>query len=412
MSLVQEIKNPKTLAYFLDLDASLNSYMISSYFESEGILKLASRVIGPILEQKGITREGIQDFCEKFQKNTHHDDFSTMFTHFAAPPFDLFSNLNQVKNIQEMCTEVNLENYHWITTHKFPGNANVGSFEAFLITLFNKMSNPTKGGDVMFNNKDIIEVKGSSGRLRGQRGYNNGLIPYIQELLTKMGFDLPKDYLSYNITRDTVNVIDQKLIQKEFERLNELGKYKEKLEGKKQRLVDASTNTKTKKYLKAKEQYDKYNAVLPRSIIKLDEEITKLKNDRDNCTLENVSIELAEKSLDDSVDFLVKIFARKYSNADNSEIEDFVRAGLNPDGSFSDTFLLEYFIFEFSYYKFIEDFKYFCLVNLKDETMLIVDSVKKFREFAYDNVITIKSSPSFSDFAGQQGMVFALELKG
>lgn len=407
---VEVINDRKAYDWIRTLNPNIEAYTIQRLVDVQGILETIDNSVGRIMESKGVTKDGVNIFVQEIQKNIKFEDLPHMINLVAAPPFNILSYLNRVVNIQEICHEANFENYKWLTTHKFPGGANVGSFEAFLITLFDKMSNPAKGGDVMFNNKDIIEVKGSGGRLRGQNGINN-VTNYIEELMLKMKYKLPSNYLHFNINKDTISSLQEKIDLKLDELALEERKYKEKLEGKKKRM-DACKNKATKKYKTAKDSYDKYNISTPRSIEILNEDIENLERDQDHCILENISIDLAKDSIDNSVDFFVKIFSRKYNRSDVNEIEKFVKKSLYPDGSFSDIFLLEYFIFEFEYYQFLEEFKYFCLVNLKDDTMLIIDSAEKFREFVYEEIITIKSYPSFSDYAGQQGMVFAVELKG
>jgi len=408
MSLVQEIKNPKTLNYLLGLDASLNDYMISSYFQSTGILEIVSRIVGPILKAKGISDQGIREFSEEFQKNIDPDHFQKWFTYIANPPLDIQDNLNAVTSIFSMCDYAGIYNYEWLTTFTFPGGANVGVFEAFLIVLFQKMSSPLKG-DIMYG-KDLGEVKGSGGRLRGQFGYDNGIISFIDEIIKPLGFG-HKNKLLYNIGKDNWNSIGRKIIDRQIKISAEHKKYRKNLSLKLKRMVDASGNQTTKKYKKAKEAYEKYNSVIPRSITVLREEVSKLEEDQKNCILENVSMKLAEDSIEKSIDLFVRIFSKKYSKANMLHIEKFVKNSLNFDGTFKDVFLSNYLIFEFEYYQQIEEFKHFYLINLKEDIMLIIDSPEKFREFVESGNIVIKSSPSFSEYAGQQGMVFAIDLK-
>jgi len=406
MSLVQEIKNPKTLRYLMTLDSSLHDYMISAYFESNEILEnIISKTIGPILKAKGVNNIGIRNFCEDFQKNIHPDDYQKMFTHIANPPLDISDHLNTMENIFSICDYAGIYNYKWMTTHKFPGGANVGQFEAFLILLFKNMSSPSIG-DVLYNGKYLIEVKGSGGRLRGQFGYDNGIIPFIEEKIKPLGF-FHENKLLYNLN-STINNYKEKIKTVKNKENIEWAKYHQKLSEKKERM-DIITNQTTKKYKNAKEQFDKFYNTTPKSILNLKEEIEKLHINIKECILENVSIHLAKDSIEKSIEFFKDLFSKKYPKANH--IESFIRDNLNEDGTFKDNFLLEYFIFEFEYYQTIESFKYFCIVNLKEDLMLIIDSPQKFKEFVYSGNIKIKSFPSFSESAGSQGMVFSLELK-
>jgi len=411
----EAIQNIKNYWKFRTLFPEIEDYTEHIIIKPEGIIKMLDSSIGPILLSKNITKDGIKDFIKTLYETVEEDEIYPMINLIANPPFELYQNLNKVINFKEKFRGENyIEIYNktldWLATHKFPGGANVGSFEAFLITMFKDMDNSSIG-DVRYNGIDLIEVKGSGGRLRGQYGYNNGIITLIQELMIKLNYELPTNYLHYNIGKDTINSYRSKILWKESEMVTEHRKYNKKLADKKLRMQEASGNKETKKYKNAKEQYEKYKITTPKSYLTLQEDIKKYEQDIKNCALENISKDLAKKSLDDSVDFLLKIFARKYSNSDDSKIEKFIRKGINEDGSFSEKFQKEYFIFEFEYYQFLEKFKYFCLFNLKESLMLIIDSPEKFREFVESGNIVIKSSPSFSEHAGQQGMVFALELK-
>ena len=411
----EAIQNIKNYWKFRTFFPEIEDYTEQIIIKPEGMLKMLDSSIGPILLSKGITKEGISNFVKTLYETVDEDEIYPMINLIASPPFDLYHNLNKIVCIKEKCYEkgLNDKTINWLTTHKFPGGANVGSFEAFLITMFNKMDNPPSG-DVRFNGIDLVEVKGSGGRLRGQYGYTNGIINYIQELVYQFPpntIELPPSYLHYNIGKDTINVIFRKIQDKRLEKSIEEARYKEKLEGKLKRMRGASGNQATKKYKATKDSYEKYKNNIPRSIVTLEEDILKLQENQKNCFLENVSKKLAETSLDYSVNFLVKIFARKYTNAEDAKIEKFIRGGLKIDGTFNSNFLNEYFIFEFEYYQFLEKFKYFCLVNLKEDLMLIIDSPVQFRKFVYSGNIIIKTTPSFSEHAGQQGMVFSIELK-
>jgi len=407
-SLIHQIKNPDTLRYLMMLDTSLNDYMISALFEADGILEIISKTIGPILKFKGVNNQGIRNFCEDFQKNIDTDDYKKMFTLIANPPFELEDYLNKITSISQMAQVVaGIRDYEWITTHTFPGGVNVGQFEAFLILLFKNMSSPSSG-DVMYKGKYLLEVKGSGGRLRGQSGYDNGIVAYIEEQMLQMKYTCPTNKLLYNLGKDTINTYKEKLNIKKEEEDIEWVKYHTKLSEKKIRM-DIITNKETKKYKKAKEQFDNFYETIPKSILNIKEEINKIHINIEECILENISINLAKESIEKSIEFFVKLFSKKYPKANH--IESFVRAGLNQNGTFKDNFLLEYFIFEFEYYQTIESFKYFCVVNLKEDLMLIIDSAQKFREFVYSKNIKIKSYPSFSEYAGTQGMVFSIDLK-
>ncbi len=407
----EPITDHKILDWLRTRNPDLDRHIATTYVEVEGILETIEMSIGPILIAKNITGDGLEGFIRKAQQNVPLGDVSTFINHVATPPFDIQNYLDKVSSISEMCKDEGVNDKNgWLTSHKFPGTPPAGAFEAFMTVMFKDMSNPPSG-DVCYKGKDIVEVKGSGGRLRGQYGYNNGIISYIEELMLQMRYHRPKNKLHYNIGKDTINVIDGKILLKQKEVQREQNNYDEKLEGKRERMDKASKNTATKKYADTKLQYEKYKAATPKSIVNLWAEIDKLREDADNCTLENISMDLAVDSLDKSIEFLSKIFSRKYINSSSEKLERFLRNGLNKNGSFNEFFLREYLIFEYEYYQFLEDFKYFCLANLKEDTMLIITSGEEFRNFVYKNVIKIKSPPSFSDNSGQQGMVFSIDLK-
>ena len=385
-------------------------YFVRIVFDGKIYPDLINNKISNVLLNKNITYESIDNFVTTFTNKVIITDHEIIVDSIINPPFHIVDYKNQVVNLKELLDNKNLKNVDWILNYKFATGVNVGKFEAFIVLFFKHMSKPMKG-DVMYNNIDIIEVKGAGGRLIGQSGYNNGNVEFIKKEMAKLGYSTDINNLHLNINSSNISTITVSIKHKEDKIAIETAKYNERLLDKEKRMNEASSNKQSKKYKNAHKQYNNFKKVLPASISTLNEEIFKLNENIKNCILENISIDLAKQSLNKSIEFLSNIYKRKYINADIAKIEEFLKNSLNSDGSFNNSFAKEYLIFEYYYYQFIEKFKYFCIFNIESNTMLIIDSIEKFREFVYSGNIVIKSYPSFSEHSGQQGMVFSVDVK-
>ena len=388
------------------------NFRTSYEVESLGLYGLVSENVTPILKGKGFQEREISPFVESFLSNVDPEHMIDTFTHIASPPFELLPLVNKITDINEMCKEKNVKNVDWLKDFKFPGGANVGSYEGFIKVLFKDTYDPSTGGDVGFTNskgeEELIEVKGDSGRLRGQHGYTNGMIQNINQLTKKNNVTLPENF-EYKLCKNTITNINTEIESIKKELTKQQDNYNTKLKGKKLRMMAASSNKSTKKYKTAKKAYNKFLKTIPVSVTslykKIDEKVNKI-----NTMLEYISIEIGKKSLRHSIDFWIDLFSKKYPEAEKSKIEKFVKTGLNDDGSFNEHFLKEYFIFEYEYYQQIEEFKYFCLVNLSTNKQLIIDNNESFRKFVESGNICIKFYPNFSSRSGNQGEVFGIEL--
>jgi len=190
------IEGSDTLTKFVKKDPYFLSKIHDVHIRDIDMISFIDHSLSNIFDKKNINKPSQNAFYEKLSsKYANADELINFINLLETQPFDLPDHLNKIENLNEMCNSMNFDNYKWLGNYKFPGGANVGSFEAFLITTFKNMSKPTKAGDVAYKEKYTIEVKGTSGRLMGQHGYKNGLILYLDELLIGMGYQPPTNKL-------------------------------------------------------------------------------------------------------------------------------------------------------------------------------------------------------------------------
>jgi len=409
----------KDLAYLYTLKESINVQRLENgkpLIEEGELFDIIDGSIGDILRAKNIDEKGIEVFLQNFKTHVEEGTVQIMITAIAAPPFMIEDLINKKININDWCKDKKVSNVdNWLGKLVFPSSPPAGNYEALLILFFNDMKNAKNGDVEYFKDGKIItiEVKGESGRIKGQIGYSNGTGERISKLLIEVGLTAAKWGKEYNFKEgkiissleEKILVLEQDIINQEFINLAALVL--------KEKKRDSKTEG-TKGRANAQAIVDNFIANPPKIRV-LKNKIQKVKEDIDNsCFLEKASIELAKEGKEKSVNFFLEIFSAKYDMADPKMIKDFLEVGIKDNGYFTENFFLEYIIFEFAYYmqgKLVpteKEFDLFVMGNNKGD-MLAIDSVEKFREFVEKGYIKY-SMPNFGHKSGTQGEVFSVTL--
>jgi len=393
-NLCNYIKSPDISKYILKLNGNLD---------------LLFKPIISILKNKNIKDEDIKlfkKFC-MFEINTL-DELFLILKKVINPPFNILDTLDKITNIEKICEKEKLKNIEWLLRFKFnPNPPHDGNGEAFINLFFQNISNAIIG-DLLHKTKELLEVKANGGRIMGQTGIKN-ITKYIDELLKKLKYKIPKNKNLYDFKTNTINILERKIKIKKEKLIEEKEKYNFNLLKKKEKMDQASKNKNTKKYKDAEYQYKKYD--ISEKIKSLEKDIKNLNKRKNECILENISINLAKDSIDKSIEFFTKIFLEKYTKSDKNKIIKLFKLNLNDNGSFKESFAKEYLIFSYEYYQFIENFNLFTIINVEGKIILTINSLEMFKKYVYRENIFIKSFPCFGEQKGPQGKTFSIGFR-